>query len=402
MFDPADWLREHAFPKGPAGEAARAGVEVELLALDWDTGAPVDATTRLLPLVRACVGPHGGTMQSGQGGARIVFADGTAFAIEPGGQLELASAPCRSPSTLLHDVEAILGPLTIAAADAGIRLVGAGIDPVNPIAAAPLQIASERYCRMDAYFESIGPAGRRMMRQTAAVQVNVDPAGSPETTWRVLNAAAPFLTALFANSRVYAGSDTGYASYRAQTWRDADPARTGAFEAAGDPAAEYARFGLAAPAMQARGDGEYRPFADLPYRDDPGAWRDHLSTLFPEVRPKGYFEIRSIDARPVDQLALPLLMCAGLALDGRAVLEAEALLGPPDPARLGQAGRTGLADPQLAGLCRDLVAAALDGCRRLGELRCRAEDIERAAAIAAEILAAATAPTGTAGATAGP
>ena len=43
----------------------------------------------------------------------------------------------------------------------------------------PLQVASDRYRRMDRYLSGIGHSGARMMRQTASVQMNVDPAGDP-------------------------------------------------------------------------------------------------------------------------------------------------------------------------------------------------------------------------------
>src|SRR5690606_38584295 len=114
------------------------------------------------------------------------------------------------------------------AAAAGITLESIGMDPAHSLRESPLQLHADRYARMDEYLHSIGDAGARMMRQTAAIQVSIDPAHDAALTWRVLNRAAPVLTALFANSRTYNGEDSGYASYRAQAWRDLDPGRTGA------------------------------------------------------------------------------------------------------------------------------------------------------------------------------
>jgi glutamate--cysteine ligase len=241
---------------------------------------------------------------------------------------------------------------------------------------------------MDAYFTSVGPAGRRMMRQTAAVQVNVDAVGPPETMWRALNAAAPYFTALFANSRIYAGAETGCASYRAETWRHADPHRTGIFTGEPDALTEYAHFACAAPVMSVCTESGYAGFEDC-WREGlvgEANWPDHLTTLFPEVRPKRYFEIRSMDAQPPQHLALPVLLSAGIAFDAVARAEANEVVGLPDCDLLLAAGRAGLSNSTLAAGCRDLVAVALDACRRLGEERCSGEDIERAHERALDLL----------------
>ena len=91
-----------------------------------------------------------------------------------------------------------------------------GIDPTGDIDAAPLLLSTKRYERMAAYLGRRGPAGARMMRQTAAFQVALDFDDEPWLRWRVLNAAAPYVVAVFANSSVYDGVETGCPSTRAQ------------------------------------------------------------------------------------------------------------------------------------------------------------------------------------------
>lgn len=380
-FDFTEHVRRHVFPTS-ASSAPLMGAEIELLSFDAMTRQPADAAGRILPFLNSRAVALNGTVQhEGKAGTRVVLPHGGVIGIEPGGQLEYASPPCRTPSALVNDLERVLLPLRAAAEDAGILLLGTGIDPWNSIGRASLQITTQRYCSMDAYFESIGPAGRRMMRQTAAVQVSIDASAEPTLVWRVLQAAAPSLTALFANSSQYAGEDTGMASFRADNWRHVDPARTGLVEAGGDPFENYARFALDAPVMRPHPSGGYRPFRDwVAGEQAPGAnWEDHLSTLFPEVRPRGYFEVRCIDAQPPEHVATPVLLLAGLALD-EATLEAAAdLLGEPDPALLVRAGRAGLTDAALAELTRDLVSLALEGCRRLGEQACEPAQLERVA-----------------------
>src|ERR687890_763464 len=105
--------------------------------------------------------------------------------------------------------------LPAAAAGEGIDLLATGIDPFNSIEQAPLLVTAKRYQLMAEYFATLGPAGARMMRQTASFQINLDFDEEPWFRWRVLNALAPYVTAIFANSPIYGGTPTGYQSTRA-------------------------------------------------------------------------------------------------------------------------------------------------------------------------------------------
>ena len=60
-------------------------------------------------------------------------------------------------------------------------------------------------------------------------------------------------------------------------------------------------------------------------------WHTHLSTLFPEVRPRGYLEVRTVDALPPEWYAAPMALLLGLAYDERSGQDARDLLGDPDP-----------------------------------------------------------------------
>ena len=298
--------------------------------------------------------------------------DGSTIGFEPGGQIEYSSAPHRSASSLLRSIEAVTGLLHDAANDAGAVLLHVGIDPTNPIDRVPLQLDQTRYVGMDAYLAARSDAGRRMMRQTAATQVAVD-LGAPDemrVRWRVLNAAVPYIIAAFASSPRYAGRDTGSKSYRAHVWRTLDPSRTGIIGTAPDPMAEYLDFALGAPAMFHRDPaGAHAPFEQLARHGlvTGHDWEDHLSTLFPEVRPRGYFEVRSADAVPLDWLPALLGAIGGIAYDAHSRAAALDLLPQPDSEALVAAGRIGLDDARVASSARDLLDIALEGCTRLGD-----------------------------------
>ena len=137
-----------------------------------------------------------------------------------------------------------------------------------------------------------------MMRQTAALQINVERGPEPLSRWLLLNSITPAVVALFSNSTSYAGKRVNHASYRAHLWRTLDDSRTGIAYDESDPVARYLNFALDAYAMRSGNRTQpYETFREWMRRPDVGLddWYFHLTTLFPEVRPKEYFELRSAD-----------------------------------------------------------------------------------------------------------
>lgn len=376
----ASWLRTRAFPATPAA-IPRVGAEIEWIGVDAVTGHHASVRRRLYPLIAELAArQHWTEASSAKGVPRFLLPGGGCITFEPGGQIEYAAPPYPRVGDLLDDLSTVTATLRSAAAARSIALLDTGIDPVNPLERVPLELNADRYLGMDAYFAPRGDAGARMMRQTAAVQVSLDAAHDPYTTWRVTNAAAPYLVAMFANSRVYAGRVTDFASYRAQTWRELDPTRTGLHACTRDAVAEYTDFALAAPVMFMHTPaGTWLSLAEWlrwgGIADD--ALEAHLSTLFPEVRPRGFFEVRSVDALPDHWRAAPIVLLAGLVMDERALLDAADLLGAPEPALLETAGGEGLEDPRIARVAAALSDIAVRGVRRLGDRFCHPEELAR-------------------------
>jgi dimethylhistidine N-methyltransferase/glutamate--cysteine ligase len=367
-----EFVARRVFAAPVPAATQRLGAEIEFVALRESSGlvAPMESSdgSSILDAMRAGARECGWTEGcSTKGAPWFRLPSGGRVTFEPGGQVEYASPPHATATHLLHDLSAAAATLRGACGAFGIRLLDCGLDPVNGPEQAPLQVRGSRYRRMDAHFARIGPAGARMMRQTASLQLALDLGGDALGRWRLLNALAPVLTAVFANSRRYAGHDTGFASYRAETWRRVDPLRTGVLSGR-DPIGAYVDFALRAPAILLGGDQEpSRPFEAWVGTIDPLAhWEDHLGTLFPEVRPRGYFEVRSIDAVPEASWPAAIALLAGIAYDADAAFEAAEIVGDPDGDLLERAGRVGLADPRLARMSRELATVALSGCRRLG------------------------------------
>ena len=384
-------LRTHAFAGADptAGRSRRGiGAEAEFIPVEHGTGlrCPIesDEVIATLPFLRD-YGRRERWIEgcTSKGTPCFSLPDGGNVTFEPGGQLEYSSPPCQSASGLLTLLRAVVLPLQAAASNWGITLLTCGIDPLNPIEQAPLLIHAKRYERMARYLARRSEAGARMMRQTASFQLSLDFDEQTWLRWRVLNAAAPYITAIFANSPIYARQHTEFRSARAAVWREVDPLRTGLPYGAEDPIGTYLQFALAAPAILLPViDGEHRPFGEWLVDADPtlDEWHEHLSTLFPEVRPRGHVELRSADALAPEWYAAPLALTAGITYDTGTLQTANELLGTPDPELLIRGGQHGLRNAAMASVATDLFQLALTGCRRLGPAYFHPADLDEAVA----------------------
>ncbi len=299
---------------------------------------------------------------------------GGLLSFEPGGQIEYSSPPFDGVDRLVEHVEAVFSRVDARAAERGIGLLARGIDPRTPFDEAPLRLAAERYRRMSDHYDRRGPAGRRMMRQTAALHLNVDVGPDLVTGWAVANKLAPALIALFANSPEADGRESGHRSVRAAQWRALDPSRTGVRTPGGDPTdrraavEDYLRFAVEADAFLLGPPGlAARPWRGWPEGSLTLADFDvHLSTLFPEVRPRGYLELRSVDALPLAWYGAPLALVAGVLQDPATRLDALDALPEVDHDALVRAGREGLADAGVRRSAELALDLAESGLRRVG------------------------------------
>ncbi len=237
------------------------GIEQEFFALGMLSGGSVDPAR-----VRAAI-------------AGRPYAPWVSF--EPGGQVELSLPRATGPAAAVARLAQVTRVLAADLAGHSIALSSRPVRATDP--ATPRYLRSPRYDAMEAHFDSIGPAGRRMMRSTASTQVCLDwwPGRAGFEQWRLLLLAAPFLAAATNRSAGPAG--------RLATWLAVDPDRTGFDDRllrGDDPVAAYAEFAARA-----------HVFVD-------GGVEDHLSTLFPPVRPRGrYLELRFLDAQPTADVA---------------------------------------------------------------------------------------------------
>ncbi|MGV9292441.1 glutamate-cysteine ligase family protein [Amycolatopsis sp. NPDC003676] len=293
---------------------------------------------------------------------------GSPVSLEPGCQVEISSPPQASLRDLHAAVEADLAHLTGLLARHGLELGAAGIDEHRP----PRRVLrTPRYAAMERRFAPIGAGGITMMCSTAGLQICVDAGETHEVAarWAAAHAMGPPLLALFANSRVHAGADTGFASARWLAVLETEPVRSQSPEPGTDPAREWARRMMDTPLMVfPRGERPWdapdgltfaewiggrgaaavlrRPtVADLDY---------HLTTMFTPVRPQGYLELRYLDGQPPGEWLPPVALVTALLANQSTVDKVREVCAPA-AGRWVDAAQCGMADAQLAAVARELV-----------------------------------------------
>lgn len=321
-------------------------------------------------LVRSFAGIGQGDMDQGRL-SDLVLPGGSALSIEPGGQLELSSQPRSSISALCADVGADVGAVSDRAARSDTRLVGMGLVPQGP---TPRVLFTPRYDAMAAFFAAAGAAGSIMMTATASLQVNLGlgTEADRQARWRRANLLGPVLAAAFANSPLHDGAPTGSASTRLAIWSAIDRSRTAPAWRPGQGCESWPAYVLDARVMFIR----RHPADFVPLVEDLrfGRWLTdghelgyptaedleyHLTTLFPPVRPKGWLELRFLDALPAPWWQAAAAVASWLLRNPEAGARAER-------AAAGLAGswclaaNRGLADPGLAAAAQECFAAATD------------------------------------------
>jgi glutamate--cysteine ligase len=337
--------------------------------------------------VLAAFAEHGWTPID-EDGHTIALSRGPAqITIEPGGQFELAARPVDDDRDLVSDLAAHVATLGEVSRRVGLTWLSAGFRPLGGIGDVPW-MPKGRYAVMRAYMPTVGSRGLEMMLRTATVQTNLDFSDEADAAakLRCLNSVTSIMTALWANSSVIDGVDSGYQSYRAWIWRDTDKARCGilpfVFER-DDIFRAYAEWALDVPLYFVYRHG-YRPAGGITFRQfmregwqgehaTRADWALHLSTLFPEGRLKRFIEVRGCDCGSMGMIEALAPFCRGLLYDVDARAAATALTAElsfadrqrlaDDVPRLGLGARAG--QRAVGELARELVAIARAGLQRV-------------------------------------
>lgn len=393
------------FTSRPAAESYVGGVCFKLgpprligAELEWLTHHDRSPSDRPdLASIAAALGPHAPKTLVPDSPARPLPA-GSLVTVEPGGQIELSSAPRDSAVALCAALASDERTLRALLATRSITVHAHAADSRR---SARRLLQLPRYRAMEERFEEIGPFGKLMMCNTAAVQVSVD-AGEDiadvARRWNLVQAVGPALIAAFACSPRLQGIPPGdWASQRMRTWFELDRSRTiGPPESAAfstDPVGDYARWVLDVPLLCVRRDGPcwtappgatFADWVDGALDDEIGRRPTaddldyHLTTVFPAVRAVGHLEVRYFDTQPDDQWRLPIAALEAFLVSGEAVDAATEVAGKTR-GRWVDAAWHGLADGELRSAAVELMELAADFApdRRLaaalgaGSARCR-------------------------------
>ncbi|MBF6166674.1 ergothioneine biosynthesis glutamate--cysteine ligase EgtA [Streptomyces gardneri] len=384
------------------GPPALIGAELEWLTVHGECSAsgPSAAPRPQLSMLADALGPYAPRSIAPDSPA-LALPGGSRVTLEPGGQIELSSAPYGAAAQLCERLRDDARLLRELLASRSIRTVSVAADADR----RPKRLLQlPRYRAMERSFGGIGPFGKLMMCNTAATQVSVD-AGADRADvtarWTALNAVGPALLAAFACSPSLRGAPPGaWASQRMRAWLRLDNMRTRPPVLDWtDPVAAYGRWALDVPLLcvrgpggtTERGDGDEgwsappgATFADwlsgalddeVGRRPDTGDLDYHLTTLFPPVRASGHLEVRYIDAQPGDMWTVPVHVFEGLMSSPAVVAEASSIAAPL-AGRWVDAARYGLADP-------DIRAGAV-ALLRLAAEHTATDEAARAVRVAAE------------------
>ena len=348
---------------GVAGPG-RVGAEIELIPVRLTAEAPrrVPRVETLAALVRSDPG---------------LLAEGR-VSFEPGGQLELSPPYCPGVADTLRTISGLIARARNCAAQAGFVLLDAAVSPWLRVEDVGLQYDQPRYRAMQQRFDAVGPDGRRMMRLTASLQVCVDLDPSL-LRWRALNIVGPALSAAFAASPLRDGVEAGMCSARSAIWQQLDPTRTG-FDGGHmgcDQVGSYESFALDAVAMPLPREGTTLPPAGTTLREwiemrsgerpDDDDVVHHLTTLFPPVRPRGYLEVRYLDALPARWRDVALCTVAALCVDEQALwraMDAVPTWDSTSTSAWARAAHDGVRDDSLRATAMQVLDVAAAAARR--------------------------------------
>lgn len=322
--------------RGQNRKEQSVGLEVEMFAYDSKTFAPLG-----LPEARVSPGEIIQRLEALVPGSNLKvdastnvivgleLSNGSNFSLEPGGQIEFSSRPQPSLGKISEDtIEAFR--LLEDAARGEVVFLDHGTNPIAP-EELPLLVPKNRYQILDRYFRS-EPGGRgfHMMRNTATIQPNIDVAG--EEDWvdatNLTFVLTPFIRHLFANSDYFQGKRSHYSSERQAIWQKTDPTRSGiplSVVFADDVPCAYADWAREANVFYVSnlpieeqpkfGELTFSSWLQHGYKGTTPTlqdWENHLGTLFPDLRLRGFLEVRSVDAQSFEHAVAPLAFWTSL------------------------------------------------------------------------------------------
>ena len=228
--------------------------------------------------------------------------------LEPGCQTEFSIEPQQDIAQLENKVNMLNNQMIPILDKLGISLINYGVSPVSTYKTINL-IPKKRYHIMAKYLWGI--LSDVMMRETAGIQGTFDFTDEEDAIkkFKIANMLSPFMTAMFANSPIRGGVDTGYKSFRALSWLNTDNDRCGFFSNFKDDFNfdDYINYVITTPMLFITrnneniifsGDKSFDKYMEYGHAGFYAELDDYLlqaNLCFPEVRLRNFIEVRNHD-----------------------------------------------------------------------------------------------------------
>lgn len=249
--------------------------------------------------------------------------EGESVSLEPGGQIELSGKPFKSLHDSKIEVDRHIAELKAVTEGWKVAWFSCGMNPFVSNEDIPW-MPKKRYAIMKKYLITRGHLAHMMMKQTSTIQANIDYKSEEDAIkkLRIATGVNSIVTAMFANSAIYCGRETGFLTRRSFIWKYTDPERCGIIKDLFSPDysfQDYINFALNVHMFLLKRNGEmidmthmtFKEFMNRGYEGYKATvtdWSYHLSTVFPEVRLLKYIELRGADSQTLDlYLAIPAI-----------------------------------------------------------------------------------------------
>ena len=259
--------------------------------------------------------------------------------LEPGSQVEISAKPERTIFALKNKIDSINSCISEILYGSDTELLEYGVSPYSTYKSIHL-IPKRRYKIMANYLWGI--LSDVMMRETAGIQCCIDFKSEEDAMrkFKLANKLSPFMTAMFANSPIRGGVDTGYKSFRALSWINTDNDRCGFLGKISEDFSfeDYIDCILKTPMIffqrerrpvEVNGDITFEEFLKNGYEGFSPMLEDYelqANLCFPEVRLRNFIEIRNHDCVGGDLKYAILAIYKGIFYDNNAMEECENLL----------------------------------------------------------------------------
>lgn len=263
--------------------------------------------------------------------------------LEPGSQIELSLEPQKNISKIKAKIDSFDKKINPVLRKYEINLLEYGISPISTYKYINL-IPKKRYHIMSDYLWGI--LSDVMMKETAGIQACYDFSSEEDAIrkFRMANILSPFVGAMFANSPIRGGVDTGYKTFRGLSWLNTDNERCAFMSKklfdikSGYGFKDYIEEVMQVPMIfmmredkpiQILGKINFEQFIKDGFEGHVATLEDfnlHANLYFPEVRLRNFIEIRNHDCANHGMQYSILALYKGILYNNNSLTEVEKLI----------------------------------------------------------------------------